>query len=321
MTQTLPGADIRGYYAALGIQLPPRPQTEATVRCFANPDAHRRGDRDPSCSINLTHGAWHCHGCGASGGPYDAATYQGQSSRSAIDLMICHGLSQRRASSSRQRRHPILRNADTRRQVVRPASPGFTISESDINHWRNALSSDITLVERLVRERGWQLETMRELELGVDQGRITIPVRDPGRRLVGLLRYRPAARPRQIKMRAAVGSRRELLPHPAVEQSERIWLVEGEPDMIAARSRGLPAIAVPGSESWRSAWAPSLAGRDVTVVLDCDRQGRAAARRIAHDLRAFARTRILDLAPDRDDGFDLTNWLATTAAVDPDRSR
>ena len=118
----LAGADIRGFYAALGILLPWATR-EASVRCFADPDAHRRGDRDPSCSVNLTHGAWHCHGCGASGGPYDAATYQGHSSRSAIDLMICHGLTQRRAPASRQREHPILRNADTRRRAA-PASPG-----------------------------------------------------------------------------------------------------------------------------------------------------------------------------------------------------
>jgi hypothetical protein len=317
----LDGADIRGFYAALGIPLPGWACGDVSVRCFADPDAHARGDRDPSCSVNLTHGAWHCHGCGASGGPYDAAVYQGHGSRSAIDLMIWHGLTERRARYSWQRQHPILRNAGTRPRVVRPTSPRFTISETDINHWRSALSADTTIVERLVRERGWQLETMRELELGVDRGRITIPVRDHERRLVGLLRYRPSSRPRQSKMKAAAGSRRELLPHPSVEQSASIWLVEGEPDMIAARSRGLPAIAVPGSDSWRSAWAPLLAGRDVTVVLDCDRQGRAAARRIAQDLGAFARTWIFDLAPDRDDGFDVTNWLATTRAVDPERLR
>jgi len=42
MTQTLAGANIRGYYAALGIQIPGWARTEASVRCFADPDAHRR---------------------------------------------------------------------------------------------------------------------------------------------------------------------------------------------------------------------------------------------------------------------------------------
>ena len=74
MTQTLPGADIRGYYAGLGVTLPARATDNANVRCFADPIAHRHGDRNPSCSVNLTTGAWNCHGCGAKGGAFDAAT-------------------------------------------------------------------------------------------------------------------------------------------------------------------------------------------------------------------------------------------------------
>ena len=38
----------------------PRAQTEASVRCFVDPDAHRRGDRDSVMQLNLTHGAWRC---------------------------------------------------------------------------------------------------------------------------------------------------------------------------------------------------------------------------------------------------------------------
>jgi len=96
-TLTLPGADIRGYYQRLGIQLPERPCFEASVRCFANPDAHRREDRNPSCSVNLVSGAWKCHACGARGGAYDAAWRTGYTPRAAIDLMIAHGLTDRRA--------------------------------------------------------------------------------------------------------------------------------------------------------------------------------------------------------------------------------
>jgi hypothetical protein len=68
-TLTLPDADIRGYYRQLGIQLPDKTNLEASVPCFADPGAHRREDRDPSCSINLKNGAWNCHGCGARAAP------------------------------------------------------------------------------------------------------------------------------------------------------------------------------------------------------------------------------------------------------------
>ena len=96
-TLTLPGADIRGYYRQLGIELPERARVEASVRCFADPGSHRREDHDPSCSINVINGAWKCHGCGTDGGPYDAALAKHHTPRSAIDLMIAHGLTDRRA--------------------------------------------------------------------------------------------------------------------------------------------------------------------------------------------------------------------------------
>ena len=67
------------------------------MRCFADPGAHRREDRNPSCSVNVINGAWQCHACGARGGAYDAALAKSYTPRSAIDLMIAHGLIERRA--------------------------------------------------------------------------------------------------------------------------------------------------------------------------------------------------------------------------------
>jgi putative DNA primase/helicase len=308
MTQTLPGADVHGYYTALGIHIPQWAQSEASVRCFADPTAHQRDDRNPSCSINLLHGAWHCHGCGAHGGPFDAATAAGHSSRSAIELMITHGLTVRRRSSDGrahvvQARRPIPRPAPARG----PAS--LAIAESTLRRWEIALAGDHRLMGRLASERGWTPEAVSELGVGTHRGQVTIPVRDDARRLTGVLFYRPWPRDGQPKLRAAAGSRRQLLPHPASERSRRVVLVEGEPDMIAARSHGLPAIALPGVASWRQEWRELLRGREVVVVMDADPAGRDAAQRIADDLRGHAAATIVDLAPDRTDGYDLTDWL------------
>ena len=60
---------------------------------------------------------------------------------------------------------------------------------------------------------------MLELRLGVDRGRVTIPVHDDERQLIGLLRYRPWPEPGEAKMLATAGSRRALLPHPGAEPS------------------------------------------------------------------------------------------------------
>jgi len=317
-TLTLPGADIRGYYERLGIQLPAQARIEASVRCFANPAAHRREDRNPSCSVNLLSGAWKCHACGARGGAYDAAWRTGYTPRAAIDLMIAYGLTERRARLQTARE---LLDASTRPSPADPRPkarvrarealdehPALQVTDHDIAYWRTVLSRRPTMIARLARDRGWRYQTMRELELGVDRGRVTIPVRNARGDLRGLLRYQPDPTGHP-KMLAALGSRVGLIPHPAAETSRRILLVEGPPDMIAARSRDLPAIAVPGDHAWQPAWAQLLAGRHVTIVMDSDTAGRAGATRIAEGLRHVADAHIVDLAPGRSDGYDLTDWL------------
>ncbi len=311
MTYTLAGADIRGFYAALGVKLPHSASANVSVRCFAHPDRHRRDDHDPSCSVKLIGGSWKCHGCDAAGGAYDAARELGHTERSAMDLLVKFGLADRDPRPGWRRHASAPRSRQTpRTPAVQDGSrPAFTISDADVQRWQAALNDDQLVVARLIRSRGWQPEMMRMLELGFDDGRITIPVRNGSRQLVGLLRYRPWPHSRTAKMRAAPGSRRQLHPHPECEPRERVLLVEGEPDMIAARSHGLPAIAVPGTAAWKTDWARLLAGRDVRIIMDADDAGRAAAQRIAKDLAPVARTHVVDLAPDRDDGYDLTNWL------------
>jgi DNA primase len=91
-----------------------------------------------------------------------------------------------------------------------------------------------------------------------------------------------------------------------------VVLVEGPPDMISARSRGLPAIAIPGDDAWEAGWAQLLAGRHVAIAFDCDQAGRDAAARSAADLKAAGvRGSVIDLADRRHDGYDLTDWLSS----------
>jgi hypothetical protein len=92
--------------------------------------------------------------------------------------------------------------------------------------------------------------------------------------------------------------------------------------MIAARSCGLAAIAVPGTEAWRTGWAELLAGRGVTVVMDCDAPGRKAAQTIAADLRGVAATvEVVDLWPGRGDGYDLTDRILERRRANARRGR
>jgi DNA primase len=313
MTSTLAGADIRGFYTALGIILPEWTSgPNVSVRCFVDPDAHAHADRSPSCSINVENGAWKCWSCGASGGAFDAATALGHDDRAAMDLLVAYGLAPRRgrgtSPSSRRRRTSTAAAppaAATRRQRLLEAS------EQDVVRWVGALRKRGWPLDMLREEQRdlWQAEILSALQVGWDRGRLTLPIRTCAGELQGVLRYAP--RPtRGPKMLAMPGTRLGLLPHP--ERAAEDWnlLCEGGPDMLSARSRGLPAIGVPGDHAWEPDWAESFAGRHVAVLMDCDRAGRAAVERILGDLADAGVSAVgVEIAAHRDDGYDLTDWL------------
>jgi Toprim domain len=208
----------------------------------------------------------------------------------------------------------------TRRRLQTAAVPApLAVGIDQVQEWAKTLQRSPTLLARLERERGWSRRALVDLELGFDGDRITVPIWRSAARadvarseravLQGLLRMRVGAT-QEPKVVALPGTRLGLLPLPAWTRERRVLLVEGPSDMLAARSTGLPAIAVPGANAWRSDWASSLEDRTVIVVMDCDRAGRQAAARIAEDLeRRCIPVGIHDLARRRQDGYDVSDWL------------
>ena len=110
-----------------------------------------------------------------------------------------------------------------------------------------------------------------------------------------------------------------LHPDPAAETSAMIVLVEGAEDLTAARSRGLPAVAVSDGHVWGPECAELLAGRFVTVLMGAHSAGRGAAQRIAEDLDEIAAVvAVGDFAPGREDGYELSEWLADHSELSND---
>ncbi len=59
------------YLTDKGVHLNPS-RTRQQVSCF-NKEYHRRGDRNPSASVDLVKGRYHCFACGISGDVFDLA--------------------------------------------------------------------------------------------------------------------------------------------------------------------------------------------------------------------------------------------------------
>lgn len=82
-----------------------------------------------------------------------------------------------------------------------------------------------------------------------------------------------------------------------------VYVTEGEIDAITCWMAGLPAVAIPGAQGWRSAYSRLFRWRQVTVLADGDEPGR----RFAQELRNHIETcRIIDMG----DGQDVNSVFA-----------
>ncbi len=94
---------------------------------------------------------------------------------------------------------------------------------------------------------------------------------------------------------------------------DRLLVCEGPLDALVVCSKDHGAVAAPSASTWREDFAVAiekLAPARVSVVGDCDQAGRAFAQRAARSLaeKGLA-VEIIDLDPDRDDGYDVGDHL------------
>jgi AAA domain len=166
--------------------------------------------------------------------------------------------------------------------------------------------------------RGWTEPAIERLELTYDpsSGLVGIPIRDAILDELGRLTYnpRPGRGNGRPKMQGPAGVPRQLFPPPELIRDgvDDVLVLEGEPDVVAAWSAGLVAIGVPGVGGWHPTDAARFRGPrwTVYVVFDCDTVGRSAAAEVAASLLELGvDVRMVDLAPDRDDGYDVTDYL------------
>jgi hypothetical protein len=120
--------------------------------------------------------------------------------------------------------------------------------------------------------------------------------------------------------RHADGWRLEHMPEPrplyrlsalTAAASDRVYVVEGEKCVEAAGELGLLATtsSAGGNAASKTDWSP-LAGRDVVILPDADAAGRKYADEVSSILIRLdppAVVRIVDLAPDDDDGSDVAD--------------
>lgn len=181
-------------------------------------------------------------------------------------------------------------------------------SESSLNFAREALTPAVGSAVTLAK--GWTYSTLRAFGIGYADKRLVIPAYERGE-LANVYRYSPTG---DGVKKIGLKHRPGVLFHSSVlstlPASVPLWIVEGEPDVLSAYELGVWAVGVPGVNTWQQRYAERFKGRNVVVCMDCDSPGREAAYRVFADLvPTAAHVRHVDLWPEREDGYDLTDFL------------
>ena len=156
-------------------------------------------------------------------------------------------------------------------------------------------------------------QNIKDLPYRKHKNCFTIPVYK-GKELVNI-RYHTRKKNVEIKdLPYQTGLEYATWLYPESELKERtLILTEGEFDALCSISQGLPSITeTGGAGTWKEEFTKRFTSKVVYIIFDCDSAGRKGAEKIAQELEPVAKEiRIVDLDPQRQDGYDLTDWFVT----------
>jgi len=181
--------------------------------------------------------------------------------------------------------------------------------------WHEYLKGHPDLGKYLTEQRGLTTETVRNRKIGYDQTKraYTIPIYDAAGRLANVRYYKPKTpRMKRAGRWGVTGhNERRLYPVDVMESATSLVICAGEWDTLLLNQHGIPAVTSTGGEgSWNTEWNEQFRGKAVAVVYDCDQTGRTGATTVTDQLATVAsELRVVDLDPDRTDGYDITDWF------------
>jgi P4 family phage/plasmid primase-like protien len=255
--------------------------------------------------------------------------------------------------SSQDRRVPGNSPADVDKAIYaefksRPEGLGEThpIPEGRVQRWAAALwEKDSAALEYLANKRGLTKQTIKAAEFGLSGNRIILPIRGADGSVVSA-RYRVLQKDGNV-------SPWKPFPHPRLKKEDGktpltygaptrlygvrelaidtpggigdlipVWVCAGEFDRLTLLQCGALSVCSTNGEGSlpRLEDAEYLTGRDVYVVYDCDKAGRKGARKFAAAAcKVGARNvYVLDLDPDRNDGYDISQFFLDNDTPDYD---
>lgn len=229
-------------------------------------------EKTPSFTVNEETGEWYCHaGCGGGAEKEFIAKYYDVSNevaKYALSYYAQHG------------------------NMPFP-------TEEQIESWHKNLCNMPREIEAM-SEYGWTKQIVDDLHIGFYDDRIIIPIKSRTGYWVNARRYLPVHRRNSDSHNAKCLNIRKLgqkryYPYEAFDE-DKIYIVEGEKDCIAARAQGFNAVTSTGGSAIPSEEIYLFKNKDVVLMLDTDSVGKRNVKNYVTLLKGVARSiQIVDL--------------------------
>lgn len=237
-------------------------------------------DTDPSCSINIHTGMWHCFGCGAGGDVFDL-------------IKEIEDVDFKRAKA-------IVKTLN-----IEP------VQETLVKEWIHKFNRSKKHKKFWFDKRGISDRALTRYQIGWDGSRYTIPILNTNGDVVNVRRYDPNSKgsKKVVSYKSGYGSPR-LFPIYNLK-FKRIWIVEGETDCLLANDIGLRTItSTGGALSWQSNWAKQFKDKEICICYDTDTAGVQGASKCARSLYGIAsNVKIIELPLKINGSKDLTDYI------------
>ncbi|GAA3536764.1 hypothetical protein GCM10022419_015720 [Nonomuraea rosea] len=177
-------------------------------------------------------------------------------------------------------------------KAVVPSQSSRRFTEKTSRAYHDQLDDEalayLTGPERLLTEESINLHrigVVRSPEPGHEHvtGYLSIPYLTPGGECISI-RFRKLGEGPGPKYRSIAGDIPRMYGTEALQRGTRnICVTEGEFDRIIANQCGLPAVGIPGANSWEPVWRRLLVQFDAVYILhDDDEPGRELAAKVAN---------------------------------------
>lgn len=250
-------------------------------------------DKNPSCGIHVQEGRFLCHSCGKSG---DFVKFMAGITKSTLD-------------------QAKLKLADKYQETIADKP----VENSVYEKWHKAIDAAGPLKAELYK-RGLTDEQIRKHRIGVERGRITIPIFNALGVCVNVIKYAPGATTKKFTNMTGRGKPLRLYPIDQLEY-RRILLCGGMIKAIPAAAElnkhGIGAISCTGGEqskNWSSKTLKSITKDTdwIGICMDIDATGVAASKELALRLvHLVPEVSIvtLPLDPEKYPKGDLSDWI------------